>query len=81
VVGLVGRILKRGEDIFFFQERIVRQNLFERCTCGEHFENVCNADSLSANARATAALSGFNADPTKSISLHRSLLSVTIRNP
>jgi hypothetical protein len=70
VVRLMGGVIQRGEDVFTLKEWIVLQNLVERSSCGEKFQHVRNADALPANARAAAALFGFDGNPIEALVIH-----------
>jgi hypothetical protein len=63
MIHLTGGIGKRRRDVLVLKERIVLKDLFPcRSGCNQ-IEHVTHPDTMTPNAGATAALSGFNGDP------------------
>jgi hypothetical protein len=53
------------------RKRIVCQDFLERGTGAKQFENIGNADTLAANARAASALAWVNGDSLKAFQARR----------
>jgi glycine hydroxymethyltransferase len=63
-------VLKRGENVFALQERIIRQNLLVRGSRAKQFEHFGNTDAQTANAGPTAALAGLGSDAIQAFGIH-----------
>ena len=70
MVGLMCCVVKRGEDVFAFQEWVVRQDLVVGSSRAEQFEHIGNTDTQSAYARSPAALTGFDGDSIEALKIH-----------
>ena len=76
VVGLMGGIFNSGEDVFPFEKGVVGKDLLKGSTGRQEFQNVRDANTLSAYARATPALPFLDGDALKSIWVHKSATSI-----
>jgi hypothetical protein len=71
MVSLSGGILNGGKDVFPFQERVVRKDLFVGGSRCQQIEDVRDANAKAADARPSSALSLFNRDPLQAFDAHR----------
>src|ERR1022692_6109 len=78
VICLNGSVLKGGQDVFFFEERVVLQNLAVGCTGTKQAENVRDTNALPTNAGMPAALAGFYRDAFESFRAHGNFLCVKL---
>jgi len=76
VVGLMGRVLDGGVDVFTLKECVVSQNLIVACAIGQKFENVGDTDTLAANAGTALAFAFFDGDSFESVCAHIKVLSI-----
>ena len=76
MICLDGRVFKGGKDVFFFEERVVLQNLAVGCAGTKQTEDVRDTNPLSANAGTPATLAGFYRDAFESFGAHGDLLCV-----
>lgn len=70
MVGLAGGVLNGRKNVFSFQERIVREDLFVGSSRCQQIEDVGDADAKAANAWASAAFARFNRDPLQPLDAH-----------
>jgi len=78
MIGLVRGVFESCEDIFFFQERVVCQDLLEGSSRCQQFQNVGHTDAKAADARSAAALSILNRNTSKPFAVH--CLEYSVRN-
>jgi hypothetical protein len=71
MVRLVGGVVECGEDVFTLEKWVVGENFFKGSASAEEFEDIRNANTVSANARTPAALAGFDRDSIESFQIHR----------
>ena len=64
------RIFQGREDILFFQERIVFENLSMRCTRTEEAQDITHPDAEAANTGAAAAFVRFQRDTVEAFFAH-----------
>jgi Asp-tRNA(Asn)/Glu-tRNA(Gln) amidotransferase A subunit family amidase len=64
-------VVQGREDVFTLKKRIVRQDFLEGSACAKQFKHIRNPDTMSANARTTAALIGFDCDSIEAFKIHR----------
>jgi len=78
VIGLVGGVVKGGEDILALKKWIILKNFVERGSGSEQFENIGDTNAQATNTGAAAAFAGVNANSLKVFAFHR-LLRLKIR--
>ena len=74
MIRLVSGIFDGRENVFAFKARIILQDLFDRSSCTQQFQDVGGADSHAANARTTATLGVIDSDSAESFLGHASNL-------
>jgi len=70
VVGLASRVLNRGEDIFFLEEGILRQDLLKGRPGGQQFQDIGYPNAKATDTRVPPAFAFFNRDPLKPFQGH-----------
>lgn len=69
--GLISGIVESGDDVIALQKRVVGQDFVEGRAGAEEFQDVGDTDTMTANARASAALTLFDRDSIKTLQIHR----------
>jgi hypothetical protein len=67
----MGCVVEDRQDVFTFQKRIIYQDFLEGCTGAQQLENVCNSDTLAANAWSAPVLASLDSDSMKTLQGHR----------
>ena len=73
MIGLVGGVVKGGEDILALKKWIILKNFIERGSGSEQFENIGDTNAQATNTGAAAAFAGVNANSLKVFAFHRPL--------
>jgi hypothetical protein len=71
VIGLVGSVINRGENVFAFQGGVIGQNLFEGSPRSKQFKNVRDPDALAPDARPAPTFAFFYCYASKTFQVHR----------
>jgi len=70
VIGLVGSVVKGGEDILALKKRVILENFVERGSRTEQLQNIGDTNAQAADTGAAAAFAGVNGDSLKTFALH-----------
>ena len=65
MLGLKGGILDGSEDVFSFEKRVIRKNLFERSPGAQQVQYIRYTYPQTANTRAPATLARLKGNPLK----------------
>ena len=65
MLGLKGRVLNGGEDIFPFEKRVIGENLFECRASTKQMQNIRYPESQAADTRTASAFARLDGDPLK----------------
>ena len=74
MIGLSGGVFNGGKDIFLLQKSVIGKDFFKGRFGSQQFQNIRDADSESAYARAASALTFFHRNALESLAIHNSAL-------
>ena len=82
MIEILSGILEACADVFPLQIRVVGEDLLFRRSCREHFQNIFDSDSHTANAWSAPALSGLDRNPRlKGCCCHDTVRPVGLASP
>ncbi len=63
-------IFKRRQNVVFFEERVILEDLLMGCPRTKQGQDICDTNALTANAGAPAAFPRFNGDSVSQTRFH-----------